>query len=505
MSLKRNILASYLGQTYATLVAIVMVPMYIRYMGAEAYGLVGFFAMLQAWFQLLDMGLTPTMARETARYQGGAVDALTLRRLLRSLEGVFLAVAFLGGLAMVLAANFIATHWLKVEQLPLGEVERAISLIAVIVALRWVSGLYRGAINGFERMAWLSGLNIIGASARFILVIPFFIYVGTSPSEFFTYQLVIAALETIVLVLKTYQLMPRIEKSGQIPWQWEPLRSVLKFSLSIAFTSSVWVLVTQTDKLILSKLLPLKEYAYFTLAVLVASGISIATGPISSALVPRLTKLWAERDETGFIRLYCNATQLVAVIAIPAALMLSFYAEPILWAWTGDVTISQRAAPVLSLYALGNGILALGAFPYFLQYAKGDLRLHVMGNLLFVALLIPTVIWATQRYGVQGAGYAWLIANTLYFIIWIPVVHSRLLKGRHLSWLLRDVGPTLLITLCGIGLLKLLVIMPVDRTAIASYVVLAGFSLVFFGSMASQQLREAILRGLRLSKRGLNG
>ena len=44
-----------------------MLPMYIKYMGAEAYGLVGFFSMLQAWFNLLDLRLTPTIGRETAR------------------------------------------------------------------------------------------------------------------------------------------------------------------------------------------------------------------------------------------------------------------------------------------------------------------------------------------------------------------------------------------------------------------------------------------------------
>jgi O-antigen/teichoic acid export membrane protein len=67
MPLKKNILANYASQIYVTLIGIFMVPLYIKYMGAEAYGLVGFFAMLQAWFNLLDMGLTPTTARETAR------------------------------------------------------------------------------------------------------------------------------------------------------------------------------------------------------------------------------------------------------------------------------------------------------------------------------------------------------------------------------------------------------------------------------------------------------
>ena len=89
MSLKRNILANYTGQIYVTLISILLIPMYVKFMGAEAYGLVVFYAMLQGWFMLLDMGLTPTMARETARFRGGATDALSLRRLLRALEGVF--------------------------------------------------------------------------------------------------------------------------------------------------------------------------------------------------------------------------------------------------------------------------------------------------------------------------------------------------------------------------------------------------------------------------------
>ena len=76
MTLKKNLLANYASQIYVTVIGIVMVPLYVRYMGAEAYGLVGFFAMLLVWFNLLDMGLTPTVARETARFHGGAIPCL---------------------------------------------------------------------------------------------------------------------------------------------------------------------------------------------------------------------------------------------------------------------------------------------------------------------------------------------------------------------------------------------------------------------------------------------
>lgn len=492
MSFKRNILANYVSQLYVTLMGIVMVPIYVRYMGAEAYGLVGFFLMLQAWFQLLDMGLTPTMARATASFNGGAGDGLNLRRLLRALESVFIGIAILGVAGMMAGAGFIADSWLKVQYLSLVEVQHAVMLIAVIVALRWVCGLYRGAINGFERLVWLSNFNIAITTARFVLVIPFFIYVGASPTQFFSYQLVIAVLELVGLLMHTYRLLPKIDGGQRVSWQWKQLRGVLRFSLSLAFTGSVWVLVTQTDKLVLSKLLLLTDYAYFTMAVLVASGVLVISNPISVALLPRLTKLFAAGDDAGLIRLYRNATQLVAMVAIPITLMLAFFAEQILWAWTGDAEIALQAAPVLTLYALGNGVLALGAFPYYLQFAKGDLKLHVIGNTLFVSLLIPTLIWATTHYGMIGAGWAWLSANALYFLIWVPTVHGRFAPGMHMRWLLQDVGAITLLTVVAAALAHRLLTWPPERLQSAMQILVLSLALLVVAALGSSLTRTAI-------------
>jgi O-antigen/teichoic acid export membrane protein len=416
-----------------------MLPLYLKYMGAEAYGLVGFFAMLQAWFNLLDMGLTPTMARETARFSGGATDALSYRRLVRALEGVFLAVALAGGGVMFAAAGYIASKWLQATQLPIGEVQTALQLMAAIVAMRWMCGLYRGAINGFERLVWLGWYNSVIATVRFIGVLIVLIYIGTTPTMFFSYQFSVALLELALLLSQAYRLFPTITQGKRLPWSWAPLKPVLKFSLTIAFTSSVWVLVTQTDKLVLSKLLPLAEYGYYTLAVLVASGVMMISGPVSGAIMPRMAKLEAEGDHTGLIRIYRQSTQLVAVIAGAASVTAAFCAEPLLWAWTGNNILAHQAAPILVLYAIGNGILAVSAFPYYLQYAKGNLRLHLIGNAVFVVLLIPAIIWAASQYGGVGAGYVWLVMNLLSFVAWLPLVHHKFEPGLNLKWYIQDV------------------------------------------------------------------
>lgn len=161
MPLKRNIFANYASQIYVTIIGIVIVPLYVKYMGAEAYGLVGFFSMLQAWFNLLDIGLTPTLSRETARYRGGATDPSGYRRLVRAMESVFLVTALAGGGILFILSGRIARDWLQASQLPLAEVQSALQLMAIIVAMRWVCGLYRGVVSGAERLVWLDRKSVV--------------------------------------------------------------------------------------------------------------------------------------------------------------------------------------------------------------------------------------------------------------------------------------------------------------------------------------------------------
>lgn len=456
MSIKRNIIANYVGQIYVTVIGILMVPLYIGHLGAEAYGLVGFFAMLQAGFNVLDLGLTPSIGRETARYHGGAMSALEYRKLFRALSVIFGGIALIGGGTLWLASETIATRWLHIEHLPVTEVVFAVHTMAISVALRWMGGLYRSVVAGSERLVWLSGFNVTIATLRFVGVFGSMAVYGYVPVVFFIHQLIVAILELGGLLWMSYRLLP--EKSslvGGIGWSFTPVRPMLKFALSIAFTSSVWVLVTQTDKFVLSGILPLAEYGYFTLAVLVASGVMLISAPISTAIMPRMARLHAEGKHEELIGVYRNATQWVSVIAGSAAVTVSFCAEHLLFAWTGDRVLAEHASPVLRLYAIGNGLLAVGAFPYYMQYAKGNLRYHLIGNAILLSLLIPTIIYAAYHFGGVGAGYVWMGMNLAYLLVWVAYVHRKLEPGLHVVWLGRDVMLIVLSALA-VGFLYLL-------------------------------------------------
>jgi len=492
MSLKRNILANYLSQVYVTLIGIVMLPIYIKYMGAESYGLVGFYAMLQAWFMMLDMGLSPTITRESARYRGGSSTAIDYLRLVRALEGVFFAVALAGGVALFFMAEHLANDWLQASKLPMSEVKTSVQLMSAIIALRWLCGVYRGIISGSERLVWLSGFNSLIASIRFVGVMLVLIYIGVTPTHFFSFQLGVALLELMGLIIFAYHLLPKVQDGQKLSWDWKPIKPVFKFSLTIAFTTLVMVLVTQTDKLVLSKILTLSEYGYFTLAVVVAGGVTLINGPISAAIMPRMSKLEAEGDHVGLMRVYRSSTQLVAIFAAAASATVLFFAETLLWVWTGDRLLAINTAQILILYGMGNGILAVAAFPYYLQYAKGDLRLHLIGSSIFVVLLIPAIIWAASEYGAIGAGYVWLILNLISFVFWLPFIHRRFEPGLNLKWYLEDTTVIYLAIFAGGYALSLF--MPHSDSRIGAAMLAIGFGIVmlFLGIISSSVARAEI-------------
>lgn len=490
MSLKANIIATYVSQGYVALVGILVLPVYIRYMGAEAYGLVGFFTLLQIWFSLLDMGLTPMLARETARFHGGGLDVLAYRQLVRALEGVFILSALAGGGILFVSAGTIAQHWLQTAALPLEQVETAIQLMAVIIAVRWLGGIYRSTLSGAERLVELSIFNAGIATLRTIGVLPVLLWIDASPLTFFLFQLGVTLVESVVLWLYAYRCLPRIPASQTVGWGFSPLKNVYRFSLGIAFASLVWILITQVDKLILSHLLSLADYGYFTLAVLIASSVTLLSSPISTALLPRLAKLEAEGNTDTSLQLYRQTTQWVTLLAGSAAITLALCAEPLLQLWTGDASLAQQAAPILRLYALGNGVLAVCAFPYYLQYAKGNLRLHLIGNALFVVLLVPATVAATLNFGAVGAGYAWLLTNVLTFVAWLPYIHRKFAPNLNKDWYCVDILPiAIVITLTALSLHFFSALGGIHNFLAA--ILLGSISLIF-GLFASSEGRKAL-------------
>src|SRR5574340_1190325 len=91
--LKGRILADATARIWSALLSFALVPIYLRFIVVEAYGLIGVFTSVQAILSLLDFGLGASLTRELARTSGPHGDWVRARNLTRTLELLYCGLA----------------------------------------------------------------------------------------------------------------------------------------------------------------------------------------------------------------------------------------------------------------------------------------------------------------------------------------------------------------------------------------------------------------------------
>jgi O-antigen/teichoic acid export membrane protein len=434
--LKRNLIANYIGQGWNALMGLAFVPLYIKYLGIESYGLIGLFAVLTAWLSLLDMGMTPTLSREMALFTGGSKSAESIRDLLRTIEVITFSIAFVIAGGISLGANWIATYWLSAEKLPIQVVSQAFTIMGMVTALRFAETIYHSSIVGLQRQVLFNTVNSSLATLRGLGAVIILAWVSPSIQAFFLWQGLVSVLSLGILAVLTYATLPPVQRRAHfsIP----ALRSIWRFAGGMLGITFLALLLTQVDKVLLSKLLSLTDYGYYTLAAAVAAALFMVISPITQAVYPRLCELHAAGDRVMLADTYHKAEQLVSVLAGSAAIVMIFFGETFLRVWTQNADLAARTAPLLSILMLGNLLNGLMWIPYQTQLAHGWTSLTVKVNIVAVAVIVPAIMLVTPRYGAIGAAWAWVGLNLGYVLLAAQLMYQRILKRQKWRWYLQD-------------------------------------------------------------------
>jgi O-antigen/teichoic acid export membrane protein len=138
--------------------------------------------------------------------------------------------------------------------------------------------------------------------------------------------------------------------------------------------------------------------------------------------------------------MYHGSTQVMAVMILPAAVVVAFFSREIMHLWTGNPEIANNTAPIVSILVAGTALNGLMNLPYALQLSHGWTRIGLAINTLFILTLVPAIVLMTTQYGAAGAASVWLGLNGVYMIVAVPLTHRRLLKGEAFRWFTKDVG-----------------------------------------------------------------
>lgn len=415
--------------------SIAFVPLYLHFMGAEGYGLVGFFVMLSATLSILDAGLASVAIREAAGFTAGnAQRRQEIVELLRSIEVVFLAIAGTAGGLVALLAPLLVEHWLNVPVNLISDATWAIVWMGISIALQFFISFYSGCLTGFQRQVELNTINVIGATVRSGGAVLVLWLISPSMQAFFTWQAIGAFAMLLAQRILYVRSLEGVGVGGGVRFSLGSLKRVQHFLVGIGSINILALLLTQLDKIILSSVLTLKAFGYYSIAWSLGTLIYRLTGPVFNSYYPRITQLLEQKEKRTMMDIYIQGCKVMAVAVVPISLWLALFSYEIMKLWTRNSELANQASGALSILALGTMFNALMHIPYAMQLAHSYTRLALLQNIIAVILLAPLTWYLATHYGLTAAALPWFLVNAGYVVFGAPLMHRYLLLPGLRDW-----------------------------------------------------------------------
>jgi O-antigen/teichoic acid export membrane protein len=493
--LKRNIAANFVGSLWQALMSLIFIPVYIHFLGIEAWGLIGIFATLQTVFGLMDVGLSSTLNREMARLSVVPHKEQETRDLVRTLEAIYWGVAVVVGLIAVSSSSFIAHHWISESRLSPGTVEQSLVIMAFVMALQMPSGFYSGGLMGLQKQVLLNGINIVMSTLRGAGAILVLWLVSPTIQAFFVWQIVVGTINTAVLAAFLWRSLP--DALGRAVFRKHLLAGVWRFTAGMSGIAVLSTILTQVDKIVLSTLLPLELFGYYALASTVAMSLARLYTPVFFSIYPRFTQLVSVNDQAELARLYHQSCQFMAVLILPVAIVIALFSKELLLLWTHNPKMADSSHALVSILICGTAINGLMNFPYALQLAFGWTKLSVYKNVIAVMVVVPMIVAMTARFGALGAAGVWLGLNLGYLCVEIPIMHLRLLRAEQWRWYWQDVGLPLAAGIVVAGMSRLFVSVPKAPWSAVAYLIVVSTLTLGSTALATPVTKAWLLRRTR--------
>lgn len=436
VNVRLNIGVSCSSAVVSAVVGLSIIPIQLRLLGAEAYGLLGFCVTIQSLLMALDIGMPATVNREVARCQSGA-DRDRAAGLIGALDRICWALGALCATVIAVFAPGISSNWLNAVDLPGNLITQCLVTAGFLVALRWPITLYQSALLGAQRVVLNSAINVVVVTGSAAAGIGVLVFVAPDVR-----LLLISQAAGTLLHLLALRLAVARHVLGRARWtaSFGEVRRVWRFSAVTGLVTAVGVCFMQIDKLLLSRLLSLEQFGYYSIATVVASGLYVATMPVFSVVYPRLSALHASGDRTELERLYRNTSHFLAAVLAPTGIVMALFSADLLTAWAGNAVLAAEVAPVAALLSLGSALHGIMFLPFALTLAHGAASLALRINVALLVCVVPIIVAGASGWGATGAAAGWLLLHVTYLVAGSYATHRTLWPQLRYHWLATDIG-----------------------------------------------------------------
>ena len=465
--LARNTIWNLIGNGAPMVVAVFSIPILIRGLGKDRFGVLALAWSLIGYAGLFDLGLGRALTQLVARKLGVGEDREIPTLVWTSLL-LMLLLGLLGAAVIMFAAPWLVHRSLNVPGALQQETLGAFYLLGLSVPLVITTAGLRGLLEAYQRFEMINALRIPAGVYTFaspLLVLPFSKNLIAVVAVLVVGRLIAWAAHLLLCV----RVMPTLRRS--VAWERAAICPLLRFGGWMTVSNLVSPLMVTLDRFVIGALVSMTAVAYYATPYEVVTKFLFVPAALMGVMFPAFSTSFV-RDRARTAVLYGRCVKYLFLMLFPVALLTVGLAQNGLALWLGT-DFAQHSYHVLQWLAVGVFVNSLAQVPFALVQAAGrpDLtaKLHLIELPFYLLALWILISW----YGIEGVAIAWTVRVAVDTVALF--CFSR--------WLLPECVPVgrRTISTVAVGLLVLLSA-TLPTTPIAKMVVLPAVLLVFMSA-----------------------
>jgi len=425
----KNILYNVFGQGLSIVLSFVAVKFIFKQLGQDALGIIYFTFTLNALLTaILAMGINETTVREVAAHHED--DPAYIRELLQTASTFYWGLYLVAGVVVYAAAPWFVTRWLNLDTLSPSTATVVLRLLGIATLVALPRSFCASILRGIQRMEFINLIDV-GSSAlqQFGAIIILFLGGGLMQVTLW-----MAACYVLGLVFYLVACARFFGAKAFVPNLSTPvLRRNAGFTLHMAGITIFAMIHTQTDKAIVSKLLPLGIFGYYGLAYSAVSRGMLVTTSVSQAVFPSFSAFFQQGDRAGLMLQYRKFQDLLCYATVPLFAAIPFAARPVFGFALNAQAAQMLLWPVtfLSIGFCMNGTLVI---PYVFSLAVGKPQIAARANYYALFVSLPVTALLVYEFGIAGAGFSWIFYHLFNYVYFVPRACSECLEMPVWKW-----------------------------------------------------------------------
>jgi len=418
-ALFRNTVLNLLGLVVPLAVGFVTIPLVVRALGNDRFGILSLVWVVFGYFGLFDLGL----GRTTTKFIADALGRNEPEKLPGTLWTAVLmqtAIGLFAALLCGLAAPLIVRHLLNIPEGSISETILTVRLVGLSLPVMFVSSSFRGVLEAAQRFDLVNAVKV-PLNVLFYALPLVGVALGYGLPGIVVLLVVSRAAALLVWARMAFRVMPSLRTRPA--FETRLVRSLVGFSGWIGLSSILFAVTTSIDRLIIGSLLTVEAVAFYSAPYEAINRVGVIPGSLGMVLFPAFSFLDAGERAREAESLFARSTKLLLLTTGPVFILLMFFAGDFLRLWLGaDYAASSRL--VVQLLAAGFLVNTVFAVPnnYLLGIGRADIapKYQMVELVVYSALAFA----GAKLWGIKGVALATALRLAAFTLVLSVASHK---------------------------------------------------------------------------------